>query len=389
MANDLRHRSRVLYDGPDRAPARSYLKAIGLTDADIARPIVGIASTWTETMPCNFTLRQLAEHVKRGVWEAGGTPMEFNTIAISDGITMGTEGMKTSLVSRELIADSIELMGRGHMFDAMVVLVGCDKTIPGGAMGLLRLDIPGVIVYGGSIQPGHFRGQNVTVLNLFEAVGAHAAKKITDEDLHELEGAACPGPGACGGQFTANTMAMALEFLGLSPMGSASVAATDVRKDAVGVEAGKLAMDLLRRGVRPRGIVTRQAIENAIAGVNASGGSTNAVLHLLAIAREAGVPLTIDDFDPIGRRTPLWADMQPGGRFTAVDLGKAGGARVVARRLVDAKLVDAASMTVTGKSFGEEAAEARETPGQEVVLPLDRPLKKTCGLVILKGSLAP
>jgi dihydroxy-acid dehydratase len=389
MANDLRHRSRVLYDGPGRAPARSYLKAIGLTDADIARPIVGIANTWTETMPCNFTLRALAEHVKRGVWEAGGTPMEFNTVAISDGITMGTEGMKASLVSREVIADSIELMGHGYMFDAMVVLVGCDKTIPGGAMGLLRLDVPGVVVYGGSIQPGHFRGQTVTVLNLFEAVGAHAAKKITDEDLHELEGAACPGPGACGGQFTANTMAMALEFLGLSPMGSASVAATDVRKDAIGVEAGKLAMDCLRRGVHPRAIVTRQAIENAIAGVNASGGSTNAVLHLLAIAREAGVPLTIDDFEPIGKRTPLWADLQPGGRYSAVDLGRAGGTAVVAKRLVDAKLAHGDAVTVTGRTFAEEAARARETPGQDVVLPLDAPIKPIGGLVIMKGSLAP
>ncbi len=389
MANDLRHRSRVLYDGPNRAPARSYLRAIGLTDADINRPIVGIASTWTETMPCNFTLRHLAEHVKRGVWEAGGTPMEFNTVAISDGITMGTEGMKTSLVSREVIADSIELMGRGHMFDALVVLVGCDKTIPGGAMALLRLDVPGLVVYGGSIQPGHFRGKSVTVLNLFEAVGAHAAKKIGDAELHELEGAACPGPGACGGQFTANTMAMALEFLGLSPMGSASVAATDVRKDAVGVEAGKLAMDLLRRGVRPREIVTRKAIENAIAGVNASGGSTNAVLHLLAIAREAGVPLAIDDFDPIGRRTPLWADMQPGGRYTAVDLGLAGGTALVAKRLVDAKIAHGDAITVTGRTFAEEAGRVTETPGQDVVLPLEKPIKPIGGLVILKGSLAP
>jgi dihydroxy-acid dehydratase len=389
MANDLRHRSRTLYDGPDRAPARSYLKAIGLTDADIAKPIVGVASTWTETMPCNFTLRALAEHVKRGIREAGGTPMEFNTIAISDGITMGTEGMKTSLVSREVIADSIELMGRGHMFDAMVVLVGCDKTIPGGAMGLLRLDIPGVILYGGSIQPGRFRGRDVTVLNLFEAVGAHAAHKISDAELRELEGVACPGPGACGGQFTANTMAMALEFLGLSPMGSASVAATDGRKDGVGVEAGRLVMDVLRRGLRPREIVTRAALENAIAGVNASGGSTNAVLHLLAIAREAGVPLTIDDFDPIGKRTPLWADLQPGGRYTAVDLGRAGGTAVVAKRLVDAKLAHADAITVTGRTFAQEAAGVRETPGQDVVLPLEKPIKPIGGLVILKGSLAP
>jgi dihydroxy-acid dehydratase len=389
MAKDLRSRSRVLYDGPDRAPARSYLKAIGLTDADIARPIVGIASTWTETMPCNFTLRELAQHVKRGVWEAGGTPMEFNTVAISDGITMGTEGMKASLVSREVIADSIELMGRGYMFDAMVVLVGCDKTIPGGAMGLLRLDVPGVVLYGGSIQPGYHHGKTVTVLNLFEAVGAHAAKKITDEELAELEGLVCPGPGACGGQFTANTMAMALEFLGLSVMGSASVAATDVKKHTVGVEAGRLAMDLLERGLTPRQIVTRHAIENAIAGVNASGGSTNAVLHLLAIAREADVPLTIDDFDPIGRRTPLWADMQPGGRYSAVDLGRAGGTAVVAKRLVDAKIAHGDALTVSGRSFAEEAGRATETPGQDVVLPLDKPIKPIGGLVILKGSLAP
>jgi dihydroxy-acid dehydratase len=389
MADDLRHRSRTLYDGPDRAPARSYLKAIGLTDRDIARPIVGIANTWTGTMPCNFTLRGLAQHVARGVRDAGGTPMEFNTIAISDGITMGTEGMKTSLVSREVIADSIELVARGHMFDALVVLVGCDKTIPGGAMALLRLDVPGLVVYGGSIQPGLFREQSVTVLNLFEAVGAHAAGRISDADLAELENVACPGPGACGGQFTANTMAMALEFLGLSPMGSASVAATDPAKERVGEEAGRLVMDVLRRDQRPRQIVTRAALDNAIAGVNATGGSTNAVLHLLAIAREAGVPLTIDDFDPIGRRTPLWADLQPGGKYTAVDLERAGGTGVVAKRLVDGGLVHGDAATVTGRSFAEEAARARETPGQDVVWPLDRPIKPTGGLVILKGSLAP
>ena len=389
MAHDLRQRSRTLYDGPGRAPARSYLKAIGLTDRDIARPIVGIANTWTGTMPCNFTLRELAVHVANGVREAGGTPMEFNTVAISDGITMGTEGMKTSLVSREVIADSIELMTRGHMFDALVILVGCDKTIPGGAMALLRTDVPGVVLYGGSIQPGQFRGQSVTVLNLFEAVGAHAAGKISDADLAELENVACPGAGACGGQFTANTMAMALEFLGLSPMGSASVAATEPAKQRVAEDAGRLAMDVLRRGLRPRQIVTRAALDNAIAGVNATGGSTNAVLHLLAIAREAGVPLTIDDFDPIGRRTPLWADMQPGGKYTAVDLEHAGGTAVVAKRLVDAKLVAGDAITVTGRTFAEEAAQARETAGQDVVWPLDRPIKPTGGLVILKGSLAP
>ena len=386
---DPRHRSRALYEGRDRSPARSYLKAIGFTDEDIARPIVGIANTWTETMPCNFNLRGLAEHVKRGVREAGGTPMEFNTIAISDGITMGTEGMKASLVSREVIADSIELVGRGHMFDAMVVLVGCDKTIPGGAMALLRLDVPGVVLYGGSIQPGRFQGRDVTIQDLFEAVGANAAGRMTDSDLKELEDRTCPGAGACGGQFTANTMAMALEFLGLSPMGTASIAATDPAKDAVGSDTGKLVMDVLRRGLRPRAIATHAAFENAIAGVAASGGSTNAVLHLLAMAREIGVPLTIDDFDRVSRRTPLWADLKPGGRFTAVDLGRAGGTGVVAQRLVAAGLADGRTVTASGRTFAEEAARAVERSGQEVVRPLDRPLKPTGGLVILRGNLAP
>jgi len=386
---DPRHRSRALYEGRDRSPARSYLKAIGFTDEDIARPIVGIASTWTETMPCNFNLRGLAEHVKRGVREAGGTPMEFNTIAISDGITMGTEGMKTSLVSREVIADSIELVGRGHMFDAMVLLVGCDKTIPGGAMALLRLDVPGVVLYGGSIQPGRFQGRDVTIQDLFEAVGANAAGRMTDADLKELEDRTCPGAGACGGQFTANTMAMALEFLGLSPMGTASIAATDPAKDAVGSDTGKLVMDVLRRGLRPRAIATHAAFENAIAGVAASGGSTNAVLHLLALAREVGVPLTIDDFDRVSRRTPLWADLKPGGRFTAVDLGRAGGTGIVAQRLVAAGLADGRTVTASGRTFAEEAARAVERSGQEVVRPLDRPLKPTGGLVILRGNLAP
>jgi dihydroxy-acid dehydratase len=386
---DPRHKSRTLLDGRDRAPARSYLKAIGFSDDDLGRPIVGVANTWTETMPCNFNLRRLAEHVKAGVRSAGGTPMEFNTVAISDGITMGTEGMKASLVSREVIADSIELVGRGHMFDALVVLVGCDKTIPGGAMGLLRLDVPGFVVYGGSIQPGRFRGRDVTIQDLFEAVGAAAAGKITDEDLKELEDVVCPGAGACGGQFTANTMAMALEFLGLSPMGTASVAATDPAKDETGRQCGVLVMDMLRRGLRPRQIATRAAFENAIAGVAATGGSTNAVLHFLAMAREIGVPLTIDDFDAISRRTPQWADLKPGGRFTAVDLGRAGGTGVVAQRLVAAALVDGSAQTPTGRSFAEEAAHAKETPGQEVVVPLDRPLKPTGGLVILKGNLAP
>jgi dihydroxy-acid dehydratase len=389
MSLDPRHKSRTLLDGRDRAPARSYLKAIGFTDADLSRPIVGIANTWTETMPCNFNLRRLAEHVKRGVREAGATPMEFNTIAISDGITMGTEGMKTSLVSREVIADSIELVGRGHMFDAVVVLVGCDKTIPAGAMALVRLDVPGFVLYGGSIQPGRFRGRDVTIQDLFEAVGAAAAGKITDADLKELEDVVCPGAGACGGQFTANTMAMALEFLGLSPMGTASIAATDAAKDEVGRKAGVLAVDMLRRGLRPRQIATRGAFENAIAGVAASGGSTNAVLHLLALAREIAVPLGIDDFDRVSRRTPLWADLKPGGRFTAVDLGNAGGTGIVAKRLVAAGLVDGNALTPTGRTFAEEAAGAVETRGQQVVTPLESPLKPTGGLVILRGNLAP
>jgi len=315
--------------------------------------------------------------------------MEFNTIAVSDGITMGTEGMKASLVSREVIADSIELMGRGHMFDALVVLVGCDKTIPGGAMALCRLDVPGVVLYGGSIQPGRFHGKDVTIQDLFEAVGANAAGKMSDRDLKELEDVVCPGAGACGGQFTANTMAMALEFIGLSAMGTASVAAMDPKKDEVAQQVGALAMDCLRRGLRPRQIVTRAAFENAIAGVAATGGSTNAVLHLLALAREVGVPLGIDDFDRVSRRTPQWADLKPGGRFTAVDLGNAGGAAIVAQRLVAASLVDGGAVTVTGRSFAEEAQRAVETRGQEVVTPLERPLKPHGGLVILKGNLAP
>jgi dihydroxy-acid dehydratase len=389
MPFDVKHKSRTLLDGRDRAPARSYLKAIGFTDADLARPIVGIANTWTETMPCNFNLRGLAEHVKRGVREAGGTPMEFNTIAISDGITMGTEGMKTSLVSREVIADSIELLGRGHMFDAMVVLVGCDKTIPGGAMALLRLDIPGFVLYGGSIQPGRFKGRDVTIQDLFEGVGANAAGKMSDADLKELEDNVCPGAGACGGQFTANTMALALEFFGLSPMGTASVAATDPAKDEVGHHCGMLVMDMLRRGLRPRQITTRAAFENAIAGVAATGGSTNAVLHFLALAREIGMPLTVDDFDRVSRRTPQWANLKPGGLYTAVDLGKAGGTGVVAKRLVAAGLVDGSAITPTGKTFAEEAALAVETRGQTVVTPLETPLKPHGGLVILKGNLAP
>src|SRR2546427_10426265 len=381
--------SRTLYQGRDRAGARSFLYAIGLAAEDIGKPFVGVSNVWTETMPCNFGLRDLAAPLKKGIKAAGANPMEFNTIAISDGITMGTEGMKTSLVSREVIADSIELVARGHMFDALVVLVGCDKTIPGGAMALLRVDVPGFVLYGGSIQPGRFRGRDVTIQDLFEAVGANAAGKMSDRDLKELEDVVCPGAGACGGQFTANTMALALECLGLSPMGTASVAATDPAKDEVGRRAGTLVMDMLRRGLRPREIATRPAFENAIAGVAASGGSTNAVLHLLALAREVGVPLRIDDFDRVSRRTPLWADLKPGGRFPAVALGRAGGTGVVAQRLVAAGLADGRTVTASGRTFAEEAARAVERSGQEVVRPLDRPLKPTGGLVILRGNLAP
>lgn len=389
MSLDPKHRSHIITDGRDRAGARAMLKGIGFTDNDLARPIVGVANTWIETMPCNYHLRHLAVKLKEGIRAAGGTPMEFNTIAISDGVTMGTEGMKASLVSREVIADSIELAGRGYMFDAVVALVGCDKTIPGGAMALARLNVPGLVLYGGSIAPGHFKGKDVTVGDVYEAIGANAAGKMSDAELRELENVACPGAGACGGQFTANTMAMALEFLGLSPMGTASVPATDPRKDEVARRCGQLVMDLLRRGLTPRDILTRQAFENAIAGVAASGGSTNAVLHLLALAREISVPLTIDDFDSISKRTPLLADLKPGGRYVAVDLDRAGGIPILAQRLVSAGLVDGKQLTTSGRTLGEEASMAVETQGQDVVRPLSNPIKPNGGLVILKGNIAP
>lgn len=389
MSPDLRQRSRTIVDGRDRAAARAMLKGVGYTDEDLSRPIIGVANTWIETMPCNLNLRKLAAKVKEGIRAAGGTPMEFNTIAISDGVTMGTEGMKASLVSREVIADSIELVGRGHMFDAVVALVGCDKTIPAAAMSLIRLNVPGFVLYGGSIAPGHFKGKDVTILDVFEAVGANAAGKMSDADLRALENVACPGAGACGGQYTANTMAMALELIGLSPMGSASVPATDPRKDDVGIQAGHLVLDMLKRGLTPRDILTRKSFENAIAGVAASGGSTNAVLHLLALAREADIPLTIDDFDAISARTPLLADLKPGGRFVAADLDRAGGIQLLAQRLVEGGYADGSQMTPTGRTFAEEAATAVETPKQKVVRPLTNPVKPTGGLVILKGNLAP
>jgi len=386
---DPKHNSRQLTEGPARAAARSYLHGIGFDKEALAKPIIGVASTWTETMPCNFGLRALAAKVKEGVRAAGGTPMEFNTIAISDGITMGTSGMKTSLVSREVVADSIELVARAHLFDGIVALTACDKTIPGAAMALARLNVPAVLLYGGSILPGHYRGADVTILEVFEAVGAHAAGKITDAELRELEEAASPGIGACGGQFTANTMAMAFEVLGLSPMGSAMVPAAYEDKNRVATEAGALIMDVIARGQRPRDIITREGLENAIAAVATSGGSTNGVLHLLALAREAGVELDIDDFDRISARTPTTCDLKPGGRFVAKDLYDAGGIGVVAKRLLDAGVLHEHAQTVTGRTIGEHARDASETPGQEVVRPLDDPVKQTGGLAILRGNLAP
>jgi dihydroxy-acid dehydratase len=364
-------------------------KAVGFTDEDLRKPLIGIANTWIETMPCNYNLRELAEHVKRGVREAGGTPMEFNTIAVSDGITMGTEGMKASLVSREVIADSVELCGRGYMFDAMIALVGCDKTIPGAALGLIRLNVPSVILYGGSIAPGKLDGKDLTIVDVYEAIGAHAVGKINDAQLKDIEDHACPGAGACGGQYTANTMATVMEFIGLSPSGSASPGATDPRKEKVGFEAGLLVMDLLRRGVRPLDILTRDAFENAIAAATGTGGSTNSVLHLLAMAREADIPLTIDDFDTISRRTPIIADLRPGGTYVALDVDRAGGIQLIGKRMVDAHLVHADTQTVTGQTLGQATASAVETPGQKVISTAEHPFKSTGGLVILHGNLAP
>jgi dihydroxy-acid dehydratase len=381
--------SYTITQGRDRAPARSYLKAIGFNDEDLKKPIIGVANTWTETMNCNYKLRDLAIHVKEGIRAAGGTPMEFNTIAISDGITMGTEGMKASLVSREVIADSIELVARGHMFDGIVALVACDKTIPGAAMALLRLNIPAVVLYGGSILPGHYRGKDITIQDVFEAVGANAAGRITDQELLEIENHACPGAGACGGQFTANTMATVMELIGLSPMGTAAVPQVDVRKEDVARSCGHVVMHCVQKNIRPRDIATRTAFQNAIAGVAATGGSTNAVLHLLAMAREAGVDLNIEDFQTISERTPLFVDLKPGGKYVAVDVDKAGGIPVIAERLLRGRYVDASALTCTGRTFGEEAAKAVETPGQQVIRPLDQPLKPTGGLGILRGTLAP
>jgi dihydroxy-acid dehydratase len=384
-----RSQSSVLLDGAGRAPARAMLRATGLSDDDLSKPLIGVASTWIEIGPCNFHLRRLADKVKQGIRAAGGTPLEFNTIAVSDGISMGTEGMKASLISREVIADSIELVARGHLLDGVVAIAACDKTNPGTIMALARLNLPSLMLYGGSIYPGRFEGRDVTILDVFEAVGAYAAGKISADQLRELEGAACPGPGACGGQYTANTMAMAIEMLGMSLMDSASVPAMDPKKDEVAFEVGRRAVELLHEGIRPSDVITRASIENAIASVTASGGSTNAVLHFLAIAREAGVDLDIDDFDAISDRTPIYADLKPGGRYVANDLYEAGGVRLVAQRLQAAGILNEGALTVSGRTIGEEASAAVETPGQPVVRPLNDPLKATGGFVILKGNLAP
>ncbi|MGE5594425.1 MAG: dihydroxy-acid dehydratase [Hyphomicrobiales bacterium] len=389
MTFDPREKSRHLVDGPDRAPARSYFKSVGFTSDDLRKPLVMVAHEWIGTMPCNFNQRELAKHVMAGIRAAGGTPMEVNTISISDGISMGTEGMKASLISREIIADSIELCGVGYSFDAAVVIVGCDKTIPAGAMALARLNIPGVILYGGSIAPGRYQGRDVTIQDVFEGVGQEAAGTITEAQLEEIVDAACPGAGACGAQYTANTMATVMEFLGLAAMGSGTVGATDPRKEQVAYRTGELVMDVLRRNVRPRDLLTREAFENGIACAAATGGSTNVVLHLLALAREAGIELTIDDFDAVSERTPLIGDLRPGGRYVALDMDRAGGTPLLAKRLIEAGKLHPNQMTVTGRTIAQEAENATETPGQDVILTPDRALKPTGGIVILKGNLAP
>ncbi len=389
MSDEAKRHSGAITDGPSRAPARAMLKAVGFSDADLSRPIIGIANTWIEIGPCTYHLRELAEYVKEGVRAAGGTPMEFNTVSISDGITMGSQGMKASLVSREVIADSIELVAVGNMFDGMIALSGCDKTIPGTVMALARVNVPSLMLYGGSIMPGTFQQRDVTIQDMFEAVGAHAAGTMTEIELKDMEDHACPGAGACGGQFTANTMAIAFEMLGISPIGSASVPATHPDKPDVARQCGHLVMDLIRNNTSPRDIMTRNAFENAISAVLTTGGSTNSVLHLLAVAQEAGVDLNIEDFDWISEKTPLLADLKPGGRFVANDLFEAGGNRIVASRLLKAGLLHENERTVTGRTIAEEAKEAKETPGQIVIHGLDDPIKPTGGYVILKGNLAP
>jgi dihydroxy-acid dehydratase len=385
----LKRESTRLTEGNDRAGARAMLRAIGFSRQDLAKPLIGVGHSWIETMPCNFNHRRLTERVKAGIRAAGGTPMEFNTIAVSDGVSMGTEGMKASLVSREVIADSIELVARGHLFDGLVLIVGCDKTIPAAVMALARLNLPGLALYSGTIEPGKYRGHDITLQDVFEAVGAVAAGKMTSDELREVEENACPGAGACGGQFTANTMATAIEFLGISPPGFNDIPALDPRKDAAAEQTGRLAMKLLSDDLRPRQIITRAALENAIASVAATGGSTNGVLHLLAIAREAGVPLTIDDFDRIATRTPVVASLKPGGEFVATDLHNAGGIPLVVQRLANGGLIDGDARTVDGRTMAQVAQAAKETPGQRVVVTLEKPLKPTGGLAILRGNLAP
>ena len=390
MSKDsLNLRSQSLIKGASRAGARAMLRASGLKDEDFSKPLIGVANTWIEIGPCNYHLRELAQHVKDGIRKAGGTPLEFNTVSISDGITMGTEGMKASLISREVIADSIELVTRGNLFDALVVLVGCDKTIPGGIMALARLNIPGLILYGGSIAPGDFEGHPVTIQDVYEAIGSHARGKMSDARLLALEKSACPGAGACGGQFTANTMALVAEFLGIAPIGPSGIPATNAGKAAAGERAGEMVLDLLRRDITPSKVITKTAIENAIAGVAATGGSTNSVLHLLAIANEANIPLSIDDFDRVSSKTPIIADLKPGGRFVATDLYAAGGTALIAKRMIEAGLLQGDAITVTGKTLAQEADTAKEKPKQEVVRNAKNPLKPTGGLVILKGNLAP
>jgi dihydroxy-acid dehydratase len=385
----LNRRSRVLLEGASRAGARSMFKAIGLTDDDLSKPIIGIANTWIEIGPCNWHLRRLAAKVREGIKAAGGTPLEFNTVSISDGITMGTEGMKASLISREVIADSIELIVRANAFDGVIALNGCDKTIPGTVMGLIRCDIPSLALYGGSIAPGHYNGRDITIQDVFEAIGAYTKGKITFEELHAIESAACPGAGACGGQFTANTMATAIEMLGMSPMRSAGVPAMDAEKDEVAYRAGQLIVEMIAADRRPSQIVTRQSIENAVRSIAATGGSTNGVLHMLAIAREAGVPLTLEDIHQLSESTPLLCDLKPSGRFVATDMTRAGGIPLLAKRLLEGGYLHGACLTVSGKTIAEEAATAQETPGQEVIRPLSNPIKPTGGLVILRGNLAP
>lgn len=389
MSETLKKKSLALTEGPDRAPARAMLRAVGLTDDDFTKPLIAIANTWSEVTPCNYHLRDLAASVKQGIREAGGTPIEFNTIVVSDGISMGTEGMKASLISREVVADSIELVVRGHLFDGVIALSGCDKTIPGCVMALGRLNLPSIMLYGGSIMPGTFHGKSVSIQDVFEAVGSHARGKMSTEDLNELERQACPGAGACGGQFTANTMAIAFEFLGMSPLGFNGVPALDPKKHEIAKACGGLLINLMKQNIRPSDIITRPALENAIAAIATTGGSTNGVLHLLALAHEMSVPLSIDDFDTINRKVPLLADLKPGGKFMAADLYRAGGTPLVAKRLLEASLIQGQQMTVTGRTLAEEAASAKETSGQYVIHTLAHPIKPTGGLVILKGNLAP